>query len=83
MTQAPKNDTASDLSNNIGLNQVIVKNSRKANECILFPKNVPDDELQTKWILAREGSYINQKTLSSPPVLSELRERRTNMRTVV
>jgi|GEM_PF-1749442 hypothetical protein len=61
MTQAPKNDTASDLSNNIGLNQVIVKNSRKANECILFPKNVPDDELQTKWILAREGSYINPK----------------------
>jgi hypothetical protein len=61
MTQAPKNGTVSDLSNNPALNQVVVKNSREANECILFPENVPDNELQTKWILAREGSYINPK----------------------
>lgn len=61
MTQAPKNGTARDPLSNPGLNQVVVKNSREANECILFPENVPDEELQTKWILAREGSYINPK----------------------
>ncbi|WP_226042432.1 hypothetical protein [Natrinema sp. DC36] len=61
MTQEPKNDTASGLSNSSRLNQVVVENSQEANECILFPEDVPDDELHTKWILAREGSYLHLK----------------------
>jgi hypothetical protein len=61
MTKSPENDTSDDISCQSELLQVLIENSREADECILFPEKATDDELQTMWVLAEEGSYIHPK----------------------
>ncbi|WP_226042446.1 hypothetical protein [Natrinema sp. DC36] len=57
----PESASSSDISSHPELIQVVIENSPEADECVLFLENATDDELQTKWILAREGSYIHPK----------------------
>ncbi|WP_152424863.1 DUF7511 domain-containing protein [Natronococcus jeotgali] len=61
MTEPPESDTSNDISSQSELIQVLIENSREADECILFPENATDDELHTMWVLAEEGSYIHPK----------------------
>ncbi|WP_455196261.1 DUF7511 domain-containing protein [Halovalidus salilacus] len=43
------------------MRHVLVENSGEADECIFFPEDAADNELQTKWILAKEGSYTHPR----------------------
>lgn len=61
MTQSPGTATSKVISSYPELNQVVIENSRTEDECILFPAKATDDELQTKWLLAKEGSYLHPK----------------------
>jgi hypothetical protein len=61
MAKSPENNISNDISSQSELLQVLIENSREADECVLFPENATDDELQTMWVLAEEGSYIHPK----------------------
>ncbi|WP_425607428.1 DUF7511 domain-containing protein [Halomontanus rarus] len=41
------------------LNTVIIDNPNSANECVLYPLDATDEELETMWIFAKEGDYIH------------------------
>lgn len=61
MPELPEKDSPDHISGHSELNQVVIENSREPDECILFPETATDDELQTTWILAKEGSYLHPK----------------------
>jgi hypothetical protein len=61
MTKPSGNDTSEDVSSQSDLFQVIIENSREADECISFLESATDGELQTMWVLAKKGSYIHPK----------------------
>jgi hypothetical protein len=61
MTKSTKNNVPNGISNQSKLIQVLIENSREADECVLFPEDATDDDLQTMWVLAKEGSYIHPK----------------------
>jgi|AntDeeMetagen285_2_1112576.scaffolds.fasta_scaffold18031_2 hypothetical protein len=39
------------------LGAVVIDNPRSANECVLYPLDATDEELETMWILAEDGDY--------------------------
>ena len=39
------------------LSAIIIDNLGSTNECILYPSDATDAELETMWILAEEGDY--------------------------
>ena len=41
------------------LDAVIIDHPHSANECVLYPSDATDDELETMWILATEGDYTS------------------------
>ncbi|WP_449271947.1 DUF7511 domain-containing protein [Haloterrigena gelatinilytica] len=49
------------ISDRSELVHVVVENLRKADECILFPGDATEDELQGKWIRAKEGAYVHSE----------------------
>ncbi|MDG5821599.1 hypothetical protein [Natronococcus sp. A-GB7] len=61
MTKSTGDDISNDISSRFELLQVLIENSQEADECVLFPENATDEELQTMWVRAEEGSYIHPK----------------------
>lgn len=59
MTQWSKTALLNSLSSRSEISHVIVDNPREADECILFPRNTTEKELQSKWILAKKGGYTH------------------------
>ena len=39
------------------LDAVIIRDPSSVTECVLYPPDATDDELETMWILAEEGDY--------------------------
>lgn len=37
---------------------IVIDNGLALNECILYPPNATDEELETRWIQAMEGNYV-------------------------
>ena len=50
--------TVEGVSGRSELSAVVIDNPSSANECVLYPSNATDKELETMWILAKEGDYI-------------------------
>ena len=51
--------TRSAISDQSELIHVLVENLREADECVFFPEDATEEELQRKWIRAKEGSYVH------------------------
>ncbi|WP_449289383.1 DUF7511 domain-containing protein [Natrinema versiforme] len=43
------------------LNAVVIDNPSSVDECILYPSVATEKELETMWILAKEGDYTPLK----------------------
>ena len=41
------------------LSVVVIDNPHSANECILYPSDATDEELETMWVRAKEGDYTS------------------------
>lgn len=37
---------------------VVIENSNSPDECVLYPSDATDEELETVWIVAEEGNYV-------------------------
>ena len=51
--------TVEAVSGRSELSAVIIDNPSSANECVLYPSDATDEELETMWILAEEGDYTH------------------------
>ena len=49
--------TTKEASDRCELAAVIIDNPNCLNECILYPSNATDNELETMWILAKGSDY--------------------------
>ena len=49
--------TGEGVSDRGELSAIIIDNLSSTNECILYPSDATDEELETMWILAEEGDY--------------------------
>ena len=49
--------TGEEESGRSELSAVVIDNPNSANECVLYPSDATDEELETMWILAEEGDY--------------------------
>ncbi|WP_449289384.1 DUF7511 domain-containing protein [Natrinema versiforme] len=43
------------------LNAVVIGNPSSVDECLFYPSVATDEELETMWILAKEGDYTPLK----------------------
>ncbi|WP_425494334.1 DUF7511 domain-containing protein [Natronoglomus mannanivorans] len=41
------------------LDAVVIDNPNSVTECVLYPSNATNEELETMWILAKEGDYTH------------------------
>jgi hypothetical protein len=41
------------------LDSVITRYNNRPNECTIFRSDVPEEEVLTYWITAKEGSYVH------------------------
>lgn len=51
--------TIEEASDRCELDAVVIENPRSANECVLYPSDATDGELETMWILAKGGDYTS------------------------
>ncbi|WP_425499098.1 DUF7511 domain-containing protein [Natronosalvus amylolyticus] len=51
--------TVEGASGRCELSIVVIDNPNSANECVLYPSNATDKELEKMWILAEEGDYTH------------------------
>lgn len=49
--------TIESASDRCELDAVVIDNPSSVNECVLYPADATDDELETMWIHAEEGDY--------------------------
>ena len=49
--------TIEEASDRCELDAVVIDNPSSANECVLYPSDATNDELETMWILATKGDY--------------------------
>lgn len=45
------------------LASVVVEYTNEPDECTIFPTNVSREELLTRWISARDGSYVDLEAI--------------------
>lgn len=41
----------------------VIKHDLRPDECTIYPRDVTDEELVTKWITAEEGSYVELEAM--------------------
>ena len=49
--------TGEGVSDRSELSAIVIDNLSSTNECILYPSDATDAELETMWIVAQEGDY--------------------------
>jgi hypothetical protein len=51
--------TFEEASDRSRVSTVVIENPNTPNECVLYPSNATDHELETTWIIAEEGDYTS------------------------
>ncbi|WP_425498574.1 DUF7511 domain-containing protein [Natrinema salinisoli] len=46
-----------DASTQRRVSTVVIENPNSPNECVLYPSDATDEELETTWVPAEEGDY--------------------------
>ncbi|MDF9747630.1 DUF7511 domain-containing protein [Natrinema salsiterrestre] len=47
-----------DASTQRRVSTVVIENPNSPDECVLYPADATDEELETTWVTAEEGDYV-------------------------